>query len=261
MTKRDEFLANVRTTVAARAAYFCSNPSCRRLTAGPHSDPGKALTTGHAAHIHAAAPGGPRFDPNQTKEQRRAISNAIWLCRECGDIADKDASKYSANELRRWRADHEELIAEVRTKGYAQSLALLQARAVEPHIAKRILNAVEDKRALWELFDAEFPDRVRTSLDRLRGEIVLMRDELPQGSPLDEVLSVMSKTILGFFGKVESLDLSVLRCDANDPKWCCFRDALAALRKSIGFQLWNLGRVYDLKFSQDLQTIMPQVSA
>ena len=70
----------MKTALAQRAGYLCSNPDCRRPTSGPHSDPKKALITGEAAHICAAAVGGPRYDANQTPEQRKAITNAIWLC-------------------------------------------------------------------------------------------------------------------------------------------------------------------------------------
>ncbi len=49
-----------------RAGYRWSRPECRRLTIGPNSDAAKSTSTGVAAHIRAAAEGGPRFDPDQT---------------------------------------------------------------------------------------------------------------------------------------------------------------------------------------------------
>src|SRR5690348_11981857 len=106
---RDDFSEATKRTLAIRAAHFCSNPGCRKLTAGPHSDETKSLTTGHAAHIHAASPNGPRYDPNQTPAQRRAISNGLWLCRECGDIVDKDGAPHSPDRLRQWKIGHEAL--------------------------------------------------------------------------------------------------------------------------------------------------------
>jgi hypothetical protein len=104
---RDEFSERVKRTVAERAAYICANPPCRKPTVGPHSEPDKSLKTGEACHICAAAPGGPRFDVNQTAEQRGAIGNAIWLCTECSTRIDKDESSYPVDTLNEWKRDLE----------------------------------------------------------------------------------------------------------------------------------------------------------
>jgi flagellar biosynthesis regulator FlaF len=258
MTTRDNFSETTKRTLAIRASHFCSNPHCLKLTAGPHSDETKSLSTGHAAHIHAASPKGPRYDTNQTPAQRKAISNGLWLCRECGDIVDKDDASHSPDLLRQWKSDHEAMIAEVRTKGYARSLALLQSRHIEPAIAKKIISALEDRRALWQTFDAEFPDRVRQSLDHLRSRFVDLRSEVADGSPMDQILLSLTKTIHVFFNAVERSDLTRLRCDSNDPEWCRFNDALATLRKAVGFQIFNLASVYTVALSSDLQSIAPQ---
>ncbi len=255
---RDDFSAATKRTLAIRAAHFCSNPHCLKLTAGPHSDETKSLTTGHAAHIHAASPNGPRYDKNQTPIQRKAILNGLWLCRECGDIVDKDDAPHSPSLLRQWKTDHEAMVAEVRTKGYAKSLVLLQTRHIELVTAKKIISVLEDRRALWQTFDAEFPDRVRQSLDYLRSRFVELRCELDDGSPLEQVLLSLTKTIHAFFNAVESSNLTMLQCNSNDPEWCHFRDALATLRKAIGLQIANLAAVYGVTPSVDLKSIIPQ---
>lgn len=254
---RDEFTPTTKRTLAIRAAHFCSNPRCLKLTAGPHSDAEKSLTTGHAAHINAASPAGPRYDINQTPAQRKHISNGLWLCRECGDIVDKDDAPHSPSLLKQWKADHEAMIAEIRTQGYAKSLTLLQSRNVEPTTAKKIISALQDRRALWQAFDAEFPDRVRQSLDNLRTRLVDLRCELADGSPLDQILLSLNNTILEFFNAVESSDLTTLRCNSNDPEWCHFSDALATLRKAVGLQIANLATAYGVTLSADLKSIAP----
>lgn len=104
---RDEFPKSVVVTVAQRSGYLCSNPDCRRPTAGPHSDPDKALITGEACHIYAAASGGPRFLETQTPEERRGNQNAIWLCASCSHMIDVDVASHPADLLLRWRAEHE----------------------------------------------------------------------------------------------------------------------------------------------------------
>lgn len=104
---RDEFSERIKRTVAERVAYICSNPACRKPTVGPHCEPDKSLKTGEACHIRAAATGGPRYDFNQTPEQRGAIENAIWLCTECSTRIDKDVSSYPVETLVVWKRIHE----------------------------------------------------------------------------------------------------------------------------------------------------------
>lgn len=102
---RDEFTKATKLAVAQRAAYHCSNPGCRRLTIGPHSDPAKALSIGDAGHIKGAR--GPRFDPLQTHDERRSDDNAIWLCKACHGLVDGDESAFSAEQLMGWKRDVE----------------------------------------------------------------------------------------------------------------------------------------------------------
>lgn len=261
MANRDDFSEATKRALAERAAYFCSSPRCRKLTIGPHTDPSKALKTGCAAHIHAAAVGGPRYDENQTPEQRRDISNGLWLCRECGQIVDSDVASHQAEDLRAWKATHEAMIAEVRTKGYSDSLALLEAKRLEPAVARKLVVAFEDHRALWAAFDAENPVRVQQSLDRLRSHIVNLRGEVPADSPMDLVLNSLRKTILAFFDQVQHIDLNQLHCYYKNPQWIQFRDALAALRKAVGLQLGNLISAYAMPVDEQLRQILPENEA
>ena len=107
---RDDFPESVKRIVAERAAYICSNPGCRRPTVEPHSDPTKSLKTGITSHIRAAAPGGPRYDPQQTQEQRRSIENAIWLCGSCSPLIDKDEIAHPISLVIEWKQQHESWI-------------------------------------------------------------------------------------------------------------------------------------------------------
>ena len=257
VTTRDNFTAATKTALALRAAHFCSNPRCLKLTVGPSSVPTKALTTGHAAHIHAASKLGPRYKATQTPEERVSIENGIWLCRECGVIVDSDELGHTDNQLRKWKTDHETMVSEIRTEGYSRSLALLQSGRMEPQIAKKIIASMEDRRSLWVTFDAEFPDRVRQSLDDLRSRFTAIRSELLDGTPLDGILLSLTKTILAFFSVVESSDLRTLRCNGGDPEWLQFSDALATLRTAVGLQIANLSDAYGIALSEDLQRIAP----
>jgi hypothetical protein len=100
---RQEFSQDVIRKLGEMVGLACSNPQCRAPTKGPHSDGEKSINVGMACHIHAAAPGGPRYDPNQTSEERRGITNGIWLCFSCGKLVDADEQRFPARLLRAWR--------------------------------------------------------------------------------------------------------------------------------------------------------------
>jgi hypothetical protein len=100
---RDEFGRDVRDALAARVGRRCSNPECQKLTSGPAADPTRALNIGVAAHITAAAPGGPRFDVTLTPDQRVSIQNGIWLCQSCAALVDRDTNRFSVSVLHSWK--------------------------------------------------------------------------------------------------------------------------------------------------------------
>lgn len=98
---RDDFPEKTKRQIAKRAGWLCSYPSCRRPTVGGD------IMVGTAAHICAAAPDGPRYDPNQTQEQRRAAENGIWMCRDHGTAIDSKDPEFTVAKLREWKASAE----------------------------------------------------------------------------------------------------------------------------------------------------------
>ncbi len=102
--ERVNFPRNVRLVISQRVGGFCSKPGCNIHTTGPHSEPGKVIDTGVAAHITAAAPGGPRFSPYLTNEERKSHDNGIWLCQYHAKLIDSDPETYPEALLREWKA-------------------------------------------------------------------------------------------------------------------------------------------------------------
>src|SRR6266705_480118 len=100
---RDEFAVRTKLQIAKRAGWHCSDPSCRRLTIEANSDVTDEINLGTAAHICAAAPDGPRYDPGQTPAQRKSADNGIWMCRLHGTAVDAKDSKFSVELLREWK--------------------------------------------------------------------------------------------------------------------------------------------------------------
>jgi hypothetical protein len=108
MSNRDEFRKSDADILAKRVGGRCSNPGCRKSTTGPKDDPSRAVNIGVAAHITAAALGGPRFDPSLSSDERKSVENGVWLCQNCAKLVDNDPSRYTVATLRSWKNRAEE---------------------------------------------------------------------------------------------------------------------------------------------------------
>lgn len=105
---RDDFPEATKRTLAERVNSCCSRPECRAPTRGPQADTSKSVNVGVAAHITAAAPDGPRYDPVLTREQRADITNGIWLCQNCAKLVDNDPVRFTVEVLRKWKSAAEQ---------------------------------------------------------------------------------------------------------------------------------------------------------
>ncbi len=156
---RDEFTPSVKRVLAQRVNYICSNPDCRGHTVGPSSDPNKSINVGVAAHITAAAPGGPRYDPMLSDEERKSSENGIWLCQKCGKLIDSDINLFSKIVLYNWKevADLQALdsIKGIITKqsdfDIRPSVIMLQNLCDELSIkiSDNVEKQIEEKREIW----------------------------------------------------------------------------------------------------------------
>ncbi|WP_199554843.1 NACHT domain-containing protein [Sandaracinobacteroides hominis] len=89
--------------IAKGAGWLCSFPSCRTLTVGATADGDGVINIGTAAHICAAAPGGPRYDEKMTPAERSSAKNGIWMCRDHGKAIDSDVQEFTVERLREWK--------------------------------------------------------------------------------------------------------------------------------------------------------------
>ena len=117
---RDDFSSKTKDILAKRVGFRCSNPNCRKLTCGANESPEKVTNIGVAAHIAAAAKGGPRYDECMTPDERKSLSNGIWLCQSCSKLIDVDETRYPTEVLMKWKAIAEDLaILDVETNSPA----------------------------------------------------------------------------------------------------------------------------------------------
>jgi len=107
MTLRDDFPPDVRRALAARAGHKCS--ICVKATSGPGSGAESVLSDGIAAHITAAAPGGPRFESGLSSDERRSAENGIWVCTQHGREIDADEPAFPVDLLRGRKRYREEI--------------------------------------------------------------------------------------------------------------------------------------------------------
>jgi len=61
---------------------------------------------GKVCHIKAKSPGGQRYDPAQSDEERHGYDNLILLCGIHHDIVDDDEALYTVERLQQMKAAH-----------------------------------------------------------------------------------------------------------------------------------------------------------
>lgn len=110
MPRIDDFSQDTKRRVIMRAGGRCSYPGCDVLCWIPGTEPSKVFTIGEVAHIHAASANGPRFLESQTSEERKKITNAIFLCQKHHHLIDQDENKYPSTLLTEFKQKHEEQI-------------------------------------------------------------------------------------------------------------------------------------------------------
>ncbi|MFM0165892.1 hypothetical protein PQR39_36350 [Paraburkholderia sediminicola] len=107
-SNRDDFSPKIKLVLAKRVSFHCS--LCDAPTVGPQTGTAdEEFSVGKAAHIKAAAPGGPRYDEEQTPEERSSIKNGIWACATCADIIDRDEAAYTVADLHQLKDKAERL--------------------------------------------------------------------------------------------------------------------------------------------------------
>lgn len=104
--QRDDFKAQTKATLGKRSGFQCA--ICQATTIGPSAETPMSVTNiGVAAHIAAAAPGGPRYDALMSSKDRSAVTNGIWLCQNHAKLIDTDTKTWTVSKLHQIKKDHE----------------------------------------------------------------------------------------------------------------------------------------------------------
>lgn len=107
MAKKSQRLSPTQNVIKKLFAYSgnqCAMPDCTEVIV----DKSGAML-GKVAHIHAAEPGGARYNEDMTDEERRAFENLFIVCGKHHDIIDykKDENDYPAPLLQKYKKQHE----------------------------------------------------------------------------------------------------------------------------------------------------------
>ncbi|SDO30158.1 hypothetical protein [Halobacillus aidingensis] len=95
----------------------CAFPECTRSILN-----GSGNLVGQVCHIEAAMPGGERFNPNQTNEDRRAFSNLMLLCYD-HHIETNNVNKYTVEILREMKRSHEKKFSDAAEKLFESTVS------------------------------------------------------------------------------------------------------------------------------------------
>ena len=145
---RDEFSEKNKKVLCDRVGGKCSKPDCRIITFGPHEVFDKRTSLGEAAHITAAAKGGPRYDESLTSEARKGVNNGMWLCSTHAREIDANPDKYPVELLYAWKAVAEKLADdEIGKRSFSQKDVDVQKfefikQLVQPAFSKNEITSV-----------------------------------------------------------------------------------------------------------------------
>lgn len=86
----------------ALSGNICAFPGCNAPVVSATGTP-----TAQVCHICAKSPGGPRFNPEQTEQERNGFDNLLLLCGEHHTVVDSEPNTYTVTVLSEIKAVHE----------------------------------------------------------------------------------------------------------------------------------------------------------
>ena len=100
-----------RKKLWARSGNTCSFPDCG-VELAPEKEANKLI--GEEAHIKGDKPAAPRYDPQQSQEDRESYENRVLLCPNHHVVIDADPETWTVDKLREIKAKHEQQIVDNR---------------------------------------------------------------------------------------------------------------------------------------------------
>lgn len=101
--------SNIERQLWAGSGGFCQNPSCNRPLLHDHD--GSQVNISNKAHIIGQGKSGPRsLHELRAHIEIDGYENLLMLCSICHHVVDELEKKFSVEELRNWKSNHEDRI-------------------------------------------------------------------------------------------------------------------------------------------------------
>lgn len=172
--KRLEPLKETARRLYLTSGNQCAFPGCNKMII--NSD-GELL--GEICHIEAAMPGGERFNPNQTNEERRNFNNLIILCLDHHQITN-NVNEYPVEKLKEMKRNHEKKFADAVSKLESSIEDLTELQTINYCTSLETINKTlqwnnnkEELREIINLFNSE-ADRLKKLVPNTRNLFSIM---------------------------------------------------------------------------------------
>lgn len=106
MSKRNYSLSTIKI-LFAWSGNQCAHPECTNPVVELGTEDSDEAIIAHICHIYAINENGPRGNPELTEEELNSLENLILLCPNHHTIVDSQHETYTAEELKKWKRDHE----------------------------------------------------------------------------------------------------------------------------------------------------------
>ncbi|MGO0258239.1 HNH endonuclease signature motif containing protein [Priestia aryabhattai] len=181
-TEEKKPLQNPRTSTIKRLFAIsqnkCAFPNCSEDLV---ADGGKV--TGKICHIKARREGGPRYDSEQSAEERHGFDNLILLCPKHHDVIDDDEKSYTVERLIEIKKEHESKSTKDIEVNSDTITSLIQNIYVENEIEinYEFANNGQIANTIINYVVLDTPNKqVRVSCNRVKISIEQIREELAQ---------------------------------------------------------------------------------
>jgi hypothetical protein len=186
---------------------------------------------------------------SQTEAARSSINNGIWLCATCSILIDKnDGLDFPAPVLRKWKKDHENLITSC-LEG-SLNITFNALKYIQQHdersLAKKIVNELDDKGALFVAYNLENSYFVAESLKELRTSMTSLLSQIPDESPL-LIICKSIREACRYYMNTTPLDAGVKELEYS----------LGSVRKIVGVNVKRISDTYGVSPGPKLSKIMP----
>ncbi|MCZ4279002.1 ABC-three component system protein [Rhodococcoides yunnanense] len=182
-----------------RSGGRCAYTDCGKLLVVPSSSRrDQPKNVAKIGHITAASPGGPRYDPLLTKEERRSSANLILLCGNHHDAVDSQLVHHTTNWLLDAKRFHEETMD--RAAEYAMgSVGFKELQMVCDGLVMGVTTTNAEILAIDEAIGIREKLRLNSLGPETRASVEL---GMAQDREVRKYLSTMDQLVIGFSNRL-----------------------------------------------------------